>query len=78
MGHSTARTTWPTIPVPDEIKALIDKFFSVVDDPNAKSGDVLADEIFTPDGIMTAAAGTASGSAGMSRDKKNGSSRLMH
>lgn len=65
MGHNAASTAWPGIPISDEIKVLIGRFFSAVDDPCDKAGDTLADEVFTPDGFMVAAAGTATGAAGM-------------
>lgn len=64
MDSSTI-TAWPTISIPDDIKLLIKRFFLAVDDPTDQAGNILADEIFTPGGMMVAAAGTAKGSAGM-------------
>jgi hypothetical protein len=65
MGYSTANTVWPTVSIPDDVKLLIDAFFTVVDNTDKRAGDILADDVFTPDGVMVAAAGTATGSAGM-------------
>lgn len=45
---------------------LIYGFFSAVDDLADEAGNTLADKMFTPDGVMVAAAGTTTGSAGMS------------
>jgi hypothetical protein len=65
MGYSTANTVWPTVSIPDDVKLLIDGFFTAVDNTDKSAGDILADEVFTPDGVMVTAAGTATGSAGM-------------
>jgi hypothetical protein len=65
MGYSTANTVWPTISIPDDVKLLIDGIFTAMDNTDKSAGDMLADEVFTPDGVMMAAAGTATGAAGM-------------
>lgn len=68
-GYSIENTVWPAFAVPNDTKLLLDKFFSIVDDPGADAGDRLADEVFTHDGIMVAAAGTTRGSSGTSCGK---------
>ena len=65
MAYSTEQTIWPASAITEEIKALIARFFSLMDDPSEEVGDVLADEIFTSNGTLAAAAGTAVGSSGM-------------
>jgi hypothetical protein len=65
MSSSITNTVWPVVPIPEYMKVLIENFFSAVDDPTEKAGDTLANEVFTPDGVMVSAAGTAVGSAGM-------------
>jgi hypothetical protein len=65
MIDATANTAWPAVSTPNDVKSLMECFFAAVDDPTDKAGNTLADEIFTPDGVMIAAAGTATESAGM-------------
>lgn len=65
MGNSTANTIWPITGIPADAKELIEKFFSTMDDSTSSAGDVLADEIFTIEGVLIAAAGTTKGSPGM-------------
>jgi hypothetical protein len=50
MGYNTANTEWPEIPLPDPVKSLLDRFFSLMDNDGKDVGDQLADEIFTSDG----------------------------
>ena len=50
--------------IPTDAKHLIGKFFSTMDDSDSSAGDVLADEIFTSEGLLVGAAGTYKGSAG--------------
>lgn len=69
MGYNTAQTSWPTIAVSDESKALIDRFFSLMDDANDGVGDKLADEIFTSDSTFITAAGIVTGCSG--KNQKN-------
>jgi hypothetical protein len=65
MAYSTEQTIWPASAINTETKALIARFFSLMDNPGEEVGDVLADEIFTSNGTLAAAAGTAAGSSGM-------------
>lgn len=65
MTNSISNTVWPTVPISNGIKSLIESFFTAADDPTDKAGDTLADEIFMPAGVMVAATGTATGSTGV-------------
>lgn len=49
MGYNTASTEWPTIPIPSTTKALIDKFFNLLDNKDPDVGNILADQIFAKD-----------------------------
>jgi len=62
MGYNTASAEWPLTPIPTETKALMDKFFNLMDDDIKSVGDKLADEIFFRNGTMIAPGGTAKGS----------------
>ncbi|KAL2061485.1 hypothetical protein VTL71DRAFT_6862 [Oculimacula yallundae] len=53
MGYNTISTDWPSFPVPDDVKQLIDKFFNLLDSQEANVGDTLADDVFAPDAIAT-------------------------
>lgn len=64
MVYTTEGTVWPTVSIPNDSKALIGRFFQLMDDSSQGIGDILADEIFTSTGSLTAAAGTATGSSG--------------
>ncbi|XP_014558658.1 hypothetical protein COCVIDRAFT_24912 [Bipolaris victoriae FI3] len=50
MGSNTKDTVWPDHPVPDSVKKLIDRFFSLLDTQDSNVGNILADEIFASDG----------------------------
>ncbi|KAH7074370.1 hypothetical protein BKA63DRAFT_312452 [Paraphoma chrysanthemicola] len=52
MGYSTALTEWPSLAVPQAVKDLIDKLFATMDLNDPRAGDILADEIFTVDGLI--------------------------
>lgn len=49
MGYNTQDTVWPDHPVPDAVKALMGRFFNLLDSHDSNVGNILADEIFTPD-----------------------------
>lgn len=49
MGYNTGATEWPAIDIPLAVKALLDRFFNLLDDSSPSSGDILADEIFESD-----------------------------
>ncbi|KAL2678494.1 hypothetical protein Neosp_009240 [[Neocosmospora] mangrovei] len=52
MGYSIDSTEWPTgIEVSQVVKNLIERFYLLLDDSSPSSGDTLADEIFTSDGV---------------------------
>lgn len=71
MAHNTVFTQWLATELFESAKVLIDGFFSLLDDQNASGSDSLADETFTPDGTLTAAAGKASASACKVIDDRN-------
>lgn len=50
MGSNTKDTVWPDHPVPDSVKKLIDRFFSLLDTQDSNVGNILTDEIFASDG----------------------------
>jgi hypothetical protein len=66
MGYNIGQAVWPTFSISDQTKALIDKFFRLMDDGSTGVGDKLADEVFTFDGSLSGATGTATGTSGMS------------
>lgn len=49
MGDGIQTTSWPDIIVAPSTKALINRFFSLLDDEDPGVGDVLATEIFEND-----------------------------
>lgn len=52
MGYNTDSAEWPKgTDVPDPVKRLIDRFYNLLDDDSPAVGSILADEIFTPDGV---------------------------
>lgn len=67
MGYNTKSTLWPIGNVSSEVKNLIDKFFSLMDDTSDGVGDQLAYEIFTDDGELAAPAGKATRSEGKTK-----------
>lgn len=52
MGYNTDLTEWPAVGVPEVVKSLVDKLFSVLDTKSPGAGDKLADEIFAVDGVL--------------------------
>lgn len=72
MGYNTESTEWPTAAeVPQAIRDLIDRFYSLLDDDRPEVGATLADEIFTPDGVAYFGGQPSTGSAGMSSWPQN-------
>jgi hypothetical protein len=70
MGYNTASTDWPaSTALSAEVKALLDTLFLTLDNDQPGAGDELADNIFTGDGILMAAAGKAEGSEGREIDR---------
>ena len=67
MGYNTVNTEWPEVPIAQDVRALINLLFSTLDDSSKDAGPKLADEVFAYDGMLIAAAGTASGYAGKRR-----------
>ena len=52
MGYNTDAAEWPTVvQVPQAVRDLIDRFYRLLDDDRSNVGDILADEIFTKDGV---------------------------
>lgn len=64
MGYNTQDAVWPEHPVPLAVKALIDRFFNLLDSKDSNVGDILADEIFAPDAKAQFGAHAATGSEG--------------
>ncbi|KEF55976.1 uncharacterized protein A1O9_07556 [Exophiala aquamarina CBS 119918] len=70
MGYVTEKTTWPTaVQVDQSVKSLIDLFYSLADDKASTSGPRIAEEVFTKDGTMMAAAGASKGTEGAPTSK---------
>ena len=65
MGYPTDSAKWPTA-MPATVMRLYDLFFSLVDAKSETSGNRLADEIFTQDGIFMATSGSFEGDEGTS------------
>ncbi|KAH7161087.1 hypothetical protein EDB81DRAFT_333875 [Dactylonectria macrodidyma] len=52
MGYGIDFAEWPTgIEVPQAVQQLIEKFYQLLDNSDPGIGDILADEIFTSDGV---------------------------
>ena len=52
MGYTIDSTEWPTgVEVPQPVKALVERLYRLRDDTNPGAGDILADEIFSDDGV---------------------------
>jgi hypothetical protein len=65
MGYVTEKTIWPTsVQLDQSVKGLIDLFYTLADDKSSNAGPRIAEEVFTKDGTMGAAAGVAKGSEG--------------
>lgn len=64
MGYPTASTIWPSPQPSDGIKQLVDRLFTLADTKTADAGDLLAQEVFSPDGQFLSPQGTFTGSTG--------------
>ncbi|KAJ0121873.1 Type II inositol 1,4,5-trisphosphate 5-phosphatase [Diaporthe amygdali] len=52
MGYNTDSVEWPRgTYIPEPVKRLIDRFYNLLDDDDSGVGSILADEIFTLDGV---------------------------
>ena len=54
MGYVTENTVWPEHGVPQDIRNLLDLFFTLADRKADESGPRLAEEVFPPDGRIEA------------------------
>lgn len=61
---ATTSTEWPSTPVPQSVKTLLDNFFILMDNNTADAGARISDEIFTPSATFMLSGGTYIGSAG--------------
>ncbi|KIW75331.1 hypothetical protein Z517_10072 [Fonsecaea pedrosoi CBS 271.37] len=50
MVYNTEATEWPSFEINPAIKDLISRFFKLLDTQDSSVGNVLADEIFAPNG----------------------------
>jgi hypothetical protein len=66
MGYVTDNTVWPEHGVPQDIRNLLDLFFSLADHKAEESGPRLAEEVFLPEGRIEASK-TFQGSQGNDR-----------
>lgn len=65
MAGPLSSTVWPPTPISDATKELLTRFLKIVDLKDPSSGQVLADDIFVPDGQLIASNGAFNGQAGM-------------
>ncbi|KAE8332945.1 hypothetical protein BDV39DRAFT_199949 [Aspergillus sergii] len=61
---------WPISHPSPEVKQLVSRFFALVDTNSEEVGQALADEIFTPDGVLITANAMFQGSAEISQSRK--------
>lgn len=52
MGYPIEECVWPESHVPEEVKTLLDLFFRLADTKADDSGRRMAEEVFTPEGII--------------------------
>lgn len=64
MASAISSTSWPSTLVSQEGKSLINHFFTLADTKSPDSGERLANEVFTENGIFIAANGPSTGRAG--------------
>ena len=64
MDYPTASTTWPSPEPANNVKSLINLFFTLADSRDDNAGDRSAKEIFTPDGEFILVQGSFKGSSG--------------
>ncbi|KAJ5096629.1 hypothetical protein N7456_007350 [Penicillium angulare] len=55
---------WPITQPSLEVKQLVHRFFTLVDTKSEEIGQIIADEIFTQDGLMVTANAMFQGAAG--------------
>jgi hypothetical protein len=66
MVNAFDSTIWPPTPVSPEVKALLARFFDLIDNPDPEgSGKGIADEVFTEDGTLITGNGTFQGRSGI-------------
>lgn len=68
---ATLNTQWPTPTFPESTKALLAKFFALVESKDPDSGERLAYEIFTPTGLTKSGAMKYQGTEGPSPSSKS-------
>jgi hypothetical protein len=64
MTYTTEGTVWPEDPIPEKIKALIDRFYIIADLKAPEAGPRLAEEIFAPNATLVMGAHKTAGSEG--------------
>jgi hypothetical protein len=52
MGYATDECTWPESHVPEGVKSLLALFFRLADTKAQDSGPLMAERVFTHDGII--------------------------
>lgn len=66
MVNAFDSTIWPPTPISPEVKALLARFFDLIDAPDPEgSGKGLAEEVFTEDGTLITGNGVFRGKSGM-------------
>ena len=63
MGYTVGSTSWPTPPLSEEARHLLESLFISLDDSSDSGSNKLAEEVFSPDGEMVSNH-SAKGSAG--------------
>lgn len=64
MADPLSSTVWPPTTIPDGTKKLLAHFLQTVDLKDPSAGQVLANDIFVPDGQLIASNGAFNGQAG--------------
>jgi hypothetical protein len=65
MSAPIDHAVWPQTPIQNEVKVLVYRFFSLVDQNRPGVGEELASDVFTSDGIMITSTGKFKGNAGI-------------
>ncbi len=70
---TSPRTEWPSTPVPEPIKHLLNKFYSLGDQEFDRddAGRQLGEDVFTPTGQIVVNKRKISGAAGMTEEWNN-------
>ncbi|EXJ63366.1 uncharacterized protein A1O5_11687 [Cladophialophora psammophila CBS 110553] len=71
MGYNTEGTEWPADNVTPSVKALIDRFFNLLDNTGSDVGNILADEIFAKDAVAQFGMHTFEGSEQIRKSRDN-------